>query len=586
MEQPNSNGTEQRDCEVCGDSFTPDGRRKSRCSKEHHRSCEACGGDFIVGANDKPSKAFCSRSCSNRSRSRVSICPVCGKDFEKRSKTCSRKCANALRAATKVARPEIRSCAYCHEDFESIGGQIYCARAHFDSCEVCGESFETSPGSKRRTCSSLCAGKLINSDDAQEKRRATSRERYGTDFPQQSGDVKEKIAASNFERYGYSSPLGSPELREIGRKSTLEAYGTEWYNQSEIAKKKLIATNLKRYGVPNVFMVPEFQEKAQASLQRRLAEDGSSRFPRISKINRHYAEVLGRELGAEVSFEAPMGSYFADLRVSSDSQEFLIDIHPTVSHNSQVAFGCIIGGCGTDCENHKPIAPSYHQSRARAAMEDGRRLIQWYGWNDLSGLIDLLRPKLQPAKRLSARKLQLATLSQRDANRFLKEFHIQGGARSQSHCYGLFYENELIAVATFGKSRFGSPLDQEFIRYAVRPGFVIYGGAGRLVERFLQDNSGSLVSYVDFDHTTARSVFLLQSGFEEVKPTGPGLIWHRIADGKAVRNSSLLSQGADRLIGTSYGSRETSGLGNVEIMLLEGFLPVHTSGNRVFELRR
>lgn len=367
----------------------------------------------------------------------------------------------------------------------------------------------------------------------------------------------------------------------------LELYGAEWYNQTDDAKLKLIETNMARYGVPNVFMVPEFQEKARESLRLRAEESGGTVFPRISKINRLYAETLSRELDVKVEFEAPLGSYFADLRITTDRQELLIDIHPTVSHNSQLAFGCLIGGCEGECSAHRPISAGYHQSRARQALEDNRKLIQWYGWNDLEGLVALLRPKLQPAKKISSRKLMLVPIDQKSANRFLNEFHIQGATRGQSHCYGLELDGELLAVATFGKSRFGSSLDYEFIRYAVRPGFVIYGGAGRLIERFMEDaGGGSLISYVDFDHTTAQSVFLLQSGFKEVSTTGPGLVWHRLSDGKAVRNSSLLAQGADRLLGTSYGSREVAGVGNSEIMLLEGFLPVHTSGNRVFELRR
>lgn len=586
MEQPKDYDTETAICEICSESFVPDGRRKSRCSRAHYRECEHCGEDFILQAKDKITKAFCSRVCSNRARSRIQICPICGESFAERSKTCSQECSNKLRSQTRSSQPELRSCMDCGEEFKSLFGRLYCERQHIRNCEVCGESFDVEAGSKRKTCSNSCAGALINSEDSMVKRKITSRDRYGTDFPQQSEEVKAKITASNLERFGYSSPLGSPELREATRQKMLEVYGVEWYNQTDFAKEKLRGTNMERYGVPNVFMVPEFQEKSRESIRRSIEENGGRKFPRISQINRIYAERLRNELGIEVEFEAPFGKAFADLRVISGDREFLIDIHPTVSHNSHLAFGCLINGCPSDCSDHSAILPSYHQTRARQALAEDRKLIQWYGWNDLNSLVALLKPKLQPASRLSARKLELVEISQKTANRFLKEFHIQGAARGQSHCYGLQRDGELLAVATFGKSRFGSSLDYEFIRYAVRPGYVIYGGGGRVVDRFLSDvPGGSLISYVDFDHTTAQSVFLLQTGFEEKNTTGPGMIWHRLADGKAVRNSSLLAQGADRLLGTSYGRRDEAGIGNSEIMLLEGFLPVHTSGNRVFELR-
>ena len=46
--------------------------------------------------------------------------------------------------------------------------------------------------------------------------------------------------------------------------------------------------------------------------------------------------------------------------------------------------------------------------------------------------------------------------------------------------------------------------------------------------------------------------------------------------------TSLLSIGADRILGTSYGSKKESGMDNRDIMLAEGFLEVYTAGNRVY----
>ena len=69
-------------------------------------------------------------------------------------------------------------------------------------------------------------------------------------------------------------------------------------------------------------------------------------------------------------------------------------------------------------------------------------------------------------------------------------------------------------------------------------------------------------------------------GSQELKPTGPALVWSK--GDESVPETSLLRLGADRLLGTSYGSREESGLDNHGIMLTEGWLPVWTAGNRVF----
>ena len=103
----------------------------------------------------------------------------------------------------------------------------------------------------------------------------------------------------------------------------------------------------------------------------------------------------------------------------------------------------------------------------------------------------------------------------------------------------------------------------------------------RLFKEFLNDaNPLSVISYVNFDHTT-KVTFLNSLGFEESKHTGPSLVYCNV-DGRKYSNTSLLSVGADILLETNYGSAKESGLDNHAIMLLEGFLPVYTSGNRVF----
>lgn len=619
-------------CIICGDTFIPDGRRKSRCSKMHYRDCNQCKKPFLIEANMKVDTAYCSKSCSGASRARKTKCPVCGEGFSKRSKTCSKECSVELRNRTKDLAPLEKSCSHCGDSFLTTSGTAkYCDGVHTNKCEVCDELFEVDAGSALRACSSSCRGSLINSDSAKEKKRKVSQERFGTDSPFQSEEVKDKIKSFNLDKYGYESHLSAPEIREKIESTNLERYGSTYFNGSEEGRNLLISrsldkygvpnpfmseevkakieetnierygskhhmqnedillktqnTNLERYGVPNVLMDPEIKERASRTFADNLS-NGSVFHHRVSKINRFYADILVKQLNAEVTFEEPFGKYFSDLKVIVGERVFLIDINPTISHNSERAFSCVIGGCEDFCEKHLPIAKRYHQNRALTAMSIGVKLIQWYDWNGgPEKLVDYLAPKLMPAKKFSARKLMLRNLSSKVTNEFLARFHIQGASRGQSYRYGLFDGNELVAVATFGKSRFGAKEDFEFLRYAVASGYVVYGGAGSLLKRFIDEvGSGSIISYVDLDHTTAENTFLHTVGFTEKSVSSPGLIWYNPKSGKSVRGSSLIMQGADRLLGTSYGSREESGFGNKEIMLLEGFLPVNTSGNRIFSL--
>lgn len=619
-------------CVLCGDTFIPTGKQRRRCFKPHQRACGYCGEEFLVKATMKVEVECCSRGCSNRLRAQraskgkpAKSCVICGVAHEGSGLTCSYKCAAVLRGRTSSTRE--RECEWCKGLFSPKSSTSkWCERTHYSSCGVCGSDFEVTPSSHvPQTCSSQCAGKLVNSEAAKAKRRATSLKRYGVEHPFQDESVQERGRATMRERYGVDSPLSPGPLREKGRRTSQERYGVEWHAQteegkaaraatnrerygvenpfaSEEIKRKLKktwlenygvehpmmnpavaagvkATNLERYGVSNVLMVPEIQAKARETFSTHV-NSGEVGSRKVSKHNRTFAAHLEGELGVRCKFEERFGSYSADLSI--EGTDYLIDLNPTISHNQARAFGCVIGSCPNPCPNHKAMARDYHLKRAEAARAEGKRLVQWYGWQTKEELVAFLRGRLAQAPvKLSARKCEVVKLSPTEANSFLAEVHVQGAGRGQSHCYGLRHGGELVAVATFGGARFGGQASHEFIRFAVAPTHRIWGGASYLFREFLREAAPeAVVSYVDYNHSTADSLFLDHLGFGELAPTGPAVVWHSLLTGKRVASSSLVRQGADRLLGTSYGKPEACGLTNEAIMLLEGFLPVATAGNR------
>lgn len=215
-------------------------------------------------------------------------------------------------------------------------------------------------------------------------------------------------------------------------------------------------------------------------------------------------------------------------------------------------------------------------------MDSEVTLIQVYDWDSKDSVIRLLAGHLEKGwKRHSARKLSLREIPQRTANEFLKENHIQAGLKGQEVCLGLFDDDFLLSVATFGKARFKAKQQWEFLRYAVKRGHVIHGAAGRLWEYFLNSREPeSVISYIDFNHTTRRENFLLSLGYVETGETASVLYWSK--GDRVIRETSLLALGADKLLKTTYGSREKSGLDNHGIMIAEGWLPIYTAGNRNF----
>lgn len=619
-------------CEICGDAFIPNGRRKKRCAKTHMKQCENqnCNNEFEITANMKITKAFCSHKCRGEASKVLRICVVCGKEFYKVSKTCSRECETKLAVNTYSKKTDAKECMLCGEEFAPRSPtQKYCSNTHYRDCQMCGKKFSfTDPLSKKKYCSSSCASKIINGKEAQERRRATSLVNFGTEFPQQTEELKnkikqanldkygvehammldefqdkvkknnkkkygvehtlqipeirERIAKTNLEKYGHENPWGSSIIQDKIKDIFLERYGHEWANQSELVKNKRTLTNMEKYGVPNVMMLSENVIKSQETFSKTVNESGV-KHRKVSLLNQKFAEKIKEEVSEveNIEFEATFGRFQADFKINDT---LLIDLNPTISHNSLKSFGCVIGGCDENCEKHKLLKKNYHYQRAVEAKKNGISLVQVFEWDDEQSIIKRINAKLRKdVVKISARKMSVQKIDQSVANEFLAEVHIQGRAKGQSDCYGLFdSEDDLIAVATFGKSRFNNNYDYEFIRYAVKDGYIIHGGSGKLFKSFVDDVSpSSVISYVDFSHTTGNT-FLSSLGFEEIKETGPSLVYHRIRDNKKFSNTSVVSQGADRLLGTEYGTQKESGLSNSEIMILEGFLPVYTAGNRVF----
>lgn len=223
---------------------------------------------------------------------------------------------------------------------------------------------------------------------------------------------------------------------------------------------------------------------------------------------------------------------------------------------------------------------------ARAATEANETLIQIYPWDDLEKIARLINFRNSPAdQKVSARKLEFKKISKKETNEFLKENHIQGARRGLEWAGGLFSKDgELLAVGTFGKPA-KRVAQWEFQRYAVRGSTIVFGGAGAIFKKFLEEvEPKTVVSYLDYSHTTKKETFLDSIGFREVRSVG-GKDWWREADQKLVKGSALIRLGADALLRTSYGPIEKCGLNNEEIMEAEGFLPYKTAGNRVFNWR-
>lgn len=154
----------------------------------------------------------------------------------------------------------------------------------------------------------------------------------------------------------------------------------------------------------------------------------------------------------------------------------------------------------------RDVPKYYHRDKFLLAKEKGIHLITIFDvdWKSNKERIKMyLKDVFSPKIRLYARKCVLKVIDKPIANGFCDKYHLQGGSRLSKIHLGLYYNNELCSVMTFGRQRRkkDSNTDFELIRYCVRSGYTIVGGAEKLLKHFITTYSPKdIVSYSDNDY--------------------------------------------------------------------------------------
>lgn len=533
--------------------------------------CLNCGHDT--------NKKYCNRMITK-------ICPVCGKEFTYKcnrangnKKTCSRECNSKF--------PK-NKCLICGKP--AIGK--YCSEGEDFKCVTCGKIFHRAHAKDMPIhCSRECSMKDPNTINKikttqiekygaygfnTEKQKQTMINKYGYITPAKNKSVKEKIKATQYNNNDNKFAFNTEQQRQ----TMYDKYGSYGRLGDPEELKRQQEYMLKTYGVKTPAELPAIEKKILDT----LTKNGNHVFGtqgRQSKTNEYWKSLIENTFNVKVETEYRIDNSFFDLYIPD--KKLLIDINPTVTHNVTMPYQCLKESCKQPCDKHSSVSRSYHYDRAKLAQNNHLKLIQIYDWDNKVDILHMLNQKLSSQTiKISSHKLKLKSIDQKTANKFLSLYHIQKGGRKQTYCYGLYLHDELLAVATFSKARFKSNYDYEFYRFAIKRGYTLFGASDKMVKQFIKDvNPNSIISYIDFNHTTT-DTFLTRMGFTEYEPTGPTAVFAKKNCRKKIPMTSLLSIGADRILGTHYGPKSQCGMNNEQIMLHEGWVKIFTAGNRVF----
>lgn len=361
-------------------------------------------------------------------------------------------------------------------------------------------------------------------------------------FEQMTAEKRKEFSQIMSETYKNLSEEQKANRVKKGIETKIQRYGKNYNSlMYEKSRDKLVETNLDKYGVPYYCMAEKCRSAKGGNASNTTP---NNKFARLLEENNI---VYTREFRVE--------NYSFDFKVN----DILIEIDPAVTHNvSWSPFG------------NKTIDKNYHYNKSKCAFDNGYRCIHIFDWDNVDKIVSLLKTR----DRVFARNCKIKEISRNDTVNFLNEYHLQGYAKDSIRL-GLFYEEKLVSVMTFGKPRYNKNFDYELIRYCSI--YDVIGGAEKLFSYFIKNYSCStIISYCDFSKFTGQLYEKL--GFIKTD-CAISKHWYRSKTNTHITDNLLRQRGFDQLFNTNYGKNTC----NESLMLENDFVEIYDAGQIKYE---
>lgn len=197
---------------------------------------------------------------------------------------------------------------------------------------------------------------------------------------------------------------------------------------------------------------------------------------------------------------------------------------------------------------------------------------------------------------IAARSCTVGLVEEDEATAFLVKHHRQGTVKAKATYCGLFYQGELVGLASFGAPRTAlmkRSYSRELLRLAFKGNLRIMGGASKLLVFYRKTfNPADIFTYQDTSGET--SEVYSHCGFTLVKTNktktylvAPGKTLSTAERQEALGMAYAVRFGPDRILGTKLGERyreDGTRKTNRELFLEElGWHEETTSGDRLYE---
>lgn len=399
-------------------------------------------------------------------------------------------------------------------------------------------------------------------------REKTCTDKYGVKNISKTFEIKEKVKQTNLKKFGNTCSLQAKTIKEKSLNTIrLKANNPNLINISqrnispEILQLMHDKEALKDYIIQNNISSP-------TELAHKLNLSNAGCIKIIHKFDLDYLKTYSQS-----SPEKELRDYIQQYFITEcNTKKYLNHKYEIDIYIPEKKIGIEFNGNWWHSE--KKVSKNYHIMKSKLAENDGIFLyhVFEYEWqtkkeqiiNQLNNLLGLNTQKIY------ARKCNIKEITTQEKNIFLNKNHLQGEDKSNIKL-GLYFNNELVSVMTFTKSRFNKKYQWELSRFCSKSNTTVIGGASKLFKYFITHyNPKTIISYSNNAHT--KGLIYKTLGFEFIKNSIPNYVWFKYTKTLSryqCQKHKLLQQGFS-------GNSET------EIMHNRKFVRIYDCGNKVW----
>lgn len=390
-----------------------------------------------------------------------------------------------------------------------------------------------------------------------EKIKQHNIELYGNPCPANNKEIRAKIEDDNVRKYGVKSYSSTQECKDKVKATNLKNLGVDNPFKSSICKEKTRQTMIERFGVDHPSKSQAIQDKKKQHLVDKYGENYKQMLwgnnHNIGQYRRSYSDFIMKS-----SKVSPMFSLdeFVEMRLAGKqdfrfkckrcSKEFTSNWD---NGGTRSCPHCMNSGCSNEEQelytyllslvddselkhnDRTVLAPleldfyfpkhklaieydglfwhsdemqpdyKYHLSKTLGCEQKNIQLIHIFE-NEWIYKQDIVKSRIKNLlgiydHTMFARKCTVVDVSSKLARDFYDKNHIQGRVNASIN-YGLEHDNEIVAMMSFGKSRFSKKYEWELLRFCTKLGCHVPGGASKLLKHFERSCCpASVVSYAD-----------------------------------------------------------------------------------------